>query len=390
MAIDLARIQGSEQSAREAPLKEVPAQKKAQPSLLRKLLSLEIGGRHNVSLNELVLFARQLALLLETGNGLVPSILSIAPLMHGSKLEKVLKQVGAGLEEGRGLSESLGLYPDVFDTFFVSILRTGEASGSLRKSLDRLAAVLETRQRLRSRVMEAMTYPIVLTVIMAAVVIFMLTYMFPRFSVLFAGLTEELPWNTRLLLGSGELLRSRWWLVLPIAVLVGVGARRLWRVEPVRRTWDAFKLRLPIAGALYTEAYMFQLFSSLGLLLESRVPHLEAFEIARHAINNASFDGFFDNLAEHVEAGRGVAPAFQESKFLPSTVKLMVSTGETSGALDTVMARLSHHYREELERDIRRLSSLIEPIMLVVMGLMVGFIVVSFIVPLFKLSRAIH
>ena len=156
------------------------------------------------------------------------------------------------------------------------------------------------------------------------------------------------------------------------------------------RVWDRLKLRLPLVGRLFFAAYLYRMFSSLGLLLGSHVPHLEAIEISRHAVRNVRFEALFDRLREQVEAGRGVAAAFIEVGFLPETVQLMISTGEASGALDTVMARLSERYREDLERDIRRLGTLIEPIMLVGMGVAVGFIAVSFIMPLFQLSRAVH
>lgn len=299
-------------------------------------------------------------------------------------------QVHARLEGGSRLSECLEQYPLVFDTLFVSIIRAGEASGALRESLDQLAGILEMRRRLYGRIREAMTYPAILTCIMGIVIVFMMTYMFPRFSELFADLGDELPWTTRMLMGSATLLRSRWWAVIPIAIMAVVGVQKLWKMEALRRLKDWLKLGLPFVGALYTEAYLFQLFSSLGLLLGSRVPHLEAIGIARKAVGNVLYQGFFASLAEHVEAGRGVAQAFQESRLFPQTVKLMIATAEGTGALDTVMTRLSQHYREELESHIRRLSTLIEPIMLVIMGVMVGFIAISFIVPIFKLSRAVH
>ena len=173
-------------------------------------------------------------------------------------------------------------------------------------------------------------------------------------------------------------------------ILTGAGVSRLGRTALVRRIWNRVKMSRPIAGKLYAEAYLFQLSSTLGLLLGSRVPHLEAIRIARNVVRSPWYEDFFANLERNVEAGRGVTPAFQEAAFFPDTVKLMVSTGESSGALDTVMGRLADHYREELESDIRRLSSLLEPAMLVGMGLMVGFIAISLIVPILRMSRAIH
>jgi type II secretory pathway component PulF len=171
---------------------------------------------------------------------------------------------------------------------------------------------------------------------------------------------------------------------------IGVGIRRLGNTALLRRFWDRVKMRLPIAGKLYSEAYLFQLSSTFGLLLGSRVPLLEAIRIARDVVKSPQYESFFANLEKNVEAGRGVAPAFHEASFFPDTVRLMVSTGEASGALHEVMSGIADHYREELESDIRRLSSMLEPAMLVGMGLMVGFIAISLIVPILRMSRTIH
>ena len=158
----------------------------------------------------------------------------------------------------------------------------------------------------------------------------------------------------------------------------------------LRRLWDRVKTILPVIGRLYEEAYLYRLFSSLSLLLTSHVPLLEAVGIVRDLVRDARYGAFFNNLSRHVEVGHGVTRAFQEADFLPDTVKLMVATGETSGALDTVMGTLAERYREDLESDIRRFSTLLEPVLLVVMGLLVGLIAISLIVPIFRMSRTIN
>jgi len=366
-----------------------PAPPKKSGNFLGRLNEIQIGSS-TVSLDDKVLFTQQLALLLQTGNSLLPSIHALGAQVRSVPLKKTLQSVHARLEEGAGLSECLARHPKVFDSLYVSIVRGGEASGALQEGLERLAHMLQVRKTLQARIREAMTYPMVITGIMVLVVGFMMFYMFPRFEDLFVELGDELPMSTRILLGTTNFLRSRWWIALPILIAVGIAIRKGLQSPAFRHTWDHFKLRLPGVGRLFYSAYLYQLFSSLGLLLSSKVPHLEAIEIARHAVKNAKFEVLFNRLAEQVEAGRGVAAAFQEASFLPEAVRLMLSTGESSGALDTVLTRLSDRYREELESDIKRLSTLIEPVMLVGMGLVVGFIAVSFIMPLFKLSRTMH
>jgi type II secretory pathway component PulF len=389
MAIDLGRLQTP------VPATGPPAAPGRTPETrwvhpLRRLGSTELFAPRRVPLADRVAFTQQLAMLLRSGNGLLPSLHAIASQTRQPLLRRALERVHERLESGCNLSDALEQHPQTFDTLYVSIVRAGEATGNLTQSLDRLAAILETRGRVRSQIREAMTYPVFLMVLMTVVVFFMLVYMVPRFGTLFADMGDQLPWSTRLILGAGGFLRSRWWALPPMLLLTGFGIRRAWRMPSVRNAWDRAKLRLPVAGALFSEDYLFQIFSSLGLLLGSRVPHLEAIGIVRRAIRHAQYERFFDELAKHVEAGRGVAQAFQEAAFLPATVKLMIVTGESAGALDEVMLSLGERYRASLESDIRRLSKLMEPMMLVVMGLMVGFLAVSFILPLFKLSRMVH
>lgn len=389
MALDLtATAKVQRPAAEEAP--EAIRPSPAATRQLHRILNVQLGRQGKGTLEELVFTTRQLALLLETGNGLVPSIEAIAKPLRPSDLRTALLQVHDRLTEGAVLSECLAQHPRTFDDFYVSVARAGESSGTLRQSLERLVQVLEIRRQLQNRFREAMTYPIVLTVIMVAVVIFMLTYMFPKFKDLFADLGDEVPAMTRVLLSTGDFLRSRWMFVIPITVVVAVAACKLLRRPAAKRAWDGVKVVLPGVGGVFRKAYLFQVFSSLGMLLGSRVPHLEAIQITRRSVRNVRYERFFAKLAEHVEDGHGVSLAFQESAIFPQTVKLMVSTGEASGALDRVMTRLSEHYREELESDIRRLSSMIEPVMLVIMGILVGSVAVSFIVPLIKLSRGVH
>ncbi len=397
MALNLAEFEKRAQpaSGRSAGASPAAPSRKARPGAapsgwLARINQIEIRTSNKVGTEELVLFTQQLTMLLSTGNGLAPSIGVLAAQVRSPMLRGTLESVHSRLEEGIPLSDCLRKHPKVFDTLYVSIVRAGEASGALRESLDRLSHMLEVQRQLHARIREAMTYPMVLTAIMTVVVLFMIFYMVPRFEDIFAELGDELPITTRLFLGGLEFLRSRWWIAIPILGAGMFTVRKAMMSRRAARVWDRLKLRLPLVGRLFFAAYLYRMFSSLGLLLGSHVPHLEAIEISRHAVRNVRFEALFDRLREQVEAGRGVAAAFIEVGFLPETVQLMISTGEASGALDTVMARLSERYREDLERDIRRLGTLIEPIMLVGMGVAVGFIAVSFIMPLFQLSRAVH
>lgn len=359
-------------------------------SLLTRMNRVKLFSGRGVTLDDLVLLVQNLVLMLQNGTGLVPAIAAMASQAERPVLGQILTGVRDQLEGGAVLSDCLARHPKAFDSMFIAAVRAGEASGVLVESLTRLSGMLDVRRQLRVRLREALTYPAVVTAVMGVVVVFMLVYMVPKFGEIFSDMWDELPLSTKFMLRSATLLRSRWWAVLPTLLAIGTGVRWLLRHPRATALWDRAKLVLPVTGRFYGTAYLYQIFASLGMLLGSRVPHLEAIAIVRQSVRAPRFEGFFDSLSDHVEAGRGMSRAFTEATFLPEPVKLTVSTGESAGALDTVMVRLGERYREDLEGDIRRLATVIEPIMLVVMGVMVGIIAVSFILPMFKLSRAMH
>lgn len=389
MAIDIART-AAPPAPRDAHRAVVSAEPSKRKSGLARMNEVRIFGAGRVGLEEVVLFTQQLALLVETGNGLVPSIAALSTQAGSPALRKVLADVHGRLEEGKELSETLRRHPKVFDNLYVSLVKAGEASGALHESLVRLSGILDVRRRLQARMKDAMTYPAVLTCIMGVTVVFLMTYVVPKFADIFDAMGDELPVSTRMILATADFLHERWYVAaaaLVAAVLVG---RFVWRMPPVRLLRDRLRIMAPIVGPIASEAYLFQLFSSFGLLLRSRVPHLEAIAIAREVVRNAYYESFFTKLSKDVEAGRGLARTFHEASFLPDTVKLMIATGEMSGALDMVMTRLSEHYRENLETGIKRMSLVLEQVMLVVMGAVVGFIAISFILPIMKMSKAVH
>ena len=357
---------------------------------LRRLGQVQLFASKNASAEDVIFFTQQLALLLDTGNSLVPAISALAKQAGSPALQKVLAQVTLDLESGADFSGALRQHPEVFDGFFISLIRAGEASGALSESLKRIKGILDVKRSLRTQIKEAMAYPVVLMCVMGVTLVFMFAFIIPKFDAIFDGMHDILPASTRLLLGTSDLIRNHWQIVLPAAVAFAIGLRMLTKLPQVRGIWDRIKPRLPVAGTLTSLGHLHQLFSSFGLLLGSRVPLLETIGIVREAIRSAQYEAFFSRLSRNVEAGEGLAKTFQEARFLPETVKLMVATGEQAGALDTVMVQLSEYYRQELEAQIRRLSVTLEPVMLVVMGTMVGFIAVSFIVPIFKMSQTMH
>jgi type II secretory pathway component PulF len=387
MAINVARINAGPQvseAAESTPRKNAGAKRGAALGRLLPFLS------DRVTLEDLAIFTRQLALLLRTGNGLVPSIEALSRQGRSPAMRRVLDQVHSGLQDGNPLSDSLERSPEAFEPMYVNIVRAGEATGALQQCLEELTKMLDIQRAMRARIKEAMVYPIVLLCLMGGVMVFMMAFVLPRFAKLFEGIEEELPVTTRFLLGAGQLFSSRLWVLIPIILFLALLTRWVLSSGASRRAWDRMRFKIPVVRELIEQGYMLRMFSSMSLLLANHVPLLEAINIIKHILKSSRYRAFFANLSSQVEAGQGVTPAFQEARFFPDIVKLMVATGESSGALDKVAENLADKYREDLERGVKRLSALLEPIMLVIMGALVGLIALSFIVPIFKMSKAIN
>jgi type IV pilus assembly protein PilC len=389
MAINLARIDESPTSppGPDGKRSDPRAESEHRPAWTGRALRIRRG---RVSLEDTVLFTDQLSLLLRTGNGLVPSIAALSTQLRSPGMREVLHKVHSDLQEGSSFSDSLARNPKAFSPLYVNLVRAGEATGDMQQSLEKLAEMLGIERGLRARVREATAYPTVILGLMGVVLIFTMAYVLPRFADLFAGVEDQLPVTTRGLIAVANLAHSRWWVFPPIIMAAAASIHWALKTVALRRLWDRAKPGIPLVGRICEEAYLYRLFSSFSLLLGSHVPLLEAVEIVRGLVQDVRYSTLFDGLSRNVEVGHGVTRAFQEADFLPDTVKLMVATGETSGALDTVMGTLAVRYREDLESDIRRLSTLLEPALLIVMGAFVGLIALSLIVPIFKMSRTIR
>ncbi|MBA7707969.1 putative type II secretion system protein F [subsurface metagenome] len=248
----------------------------------------------------------------------------------------------------------------------------------------------EKRQALIAQVRSAMTYPAVLCIMGILVVVFVLVGILPKFTVFFEGKESILPFTTRFLMTMSASLRGYWWAYLIGIAGLAVGLK-LWKdTEQGQALIDRFYVSAPIAARLFNKIYTCQLLRTLGHLMESQVPLLEALEVTRATIKNRYFTNFIDRIMDHVQQGGKLSEPFAAYPYIMDTVKQMVATGEEAGNLPPVMLRLAKFYDTEVDQELKTLSSIIEPLGLIVMGAVVGLIVSSVILPLFKLSRVMH
>lgn len=343
-----------------------------------------------IKTKEIILFTSQLSLMLEVGTPLTSSLTAIENQTENPAFKEVIQAMGRDIEEGLQLSDAMRRHPQVFNNVFISMIKAGETGGFLQKILDRLAEMQEKRQALIAQLRSTLTYPAILCLVGLLVVVFILVGVLPKFATFFAGKESILPITTRFLMAMSHSLRGYWWVYL-ISTVGLIVALKLWKEsEPGQALIDRFCVSAPMVARLYNKIYTCQLLRTLGHLMSSQVPLLEALEVTRATIKNRHFSRFITQIMDHVEKGGRFAQPFTTYPYIMDSVKQMVATGEEVGNLPTVMLRLAGFYDTEVDRELKNIASLIEPIALMLLGGVVGVIVASVILPLFRLAHAVH
>ena len=354
-----------------------------------RLDMLKWPGRR-IKAKEIILFTSQLSLMLEVGTPLTSSLTAIENQTKNPAFKEVIQAMGRDIEEGLQLSDAMRRHPRVFNNVFISMIKAGETGGFLQKILDRLAEMQEKRQALIAQLRSTLTYPAILCLVGLLVVVFILVGVLPKFATFFAGKESILPITTRFLMAMSHSLRGYWWVYL-ISTVGLIVALKLWKEsEPGQALIDRFCVSAPMVARLYNKIYTCHLLRTLGHLMSSQVPLLEALEVTRATIRNRYFSRFITQIMDHVEKGGRFAQPFTTYPYILDSVKQMVATGEEVGNLPTVMLRLAGFYDTEVDRELKNIASLIEPIALMLLGGVVGVIVASVILPLFRLAHAVH
>jgi type II secretory pathway component PulF len=350
---------------------------------------LELGGGNKPGVRERVFFTEQLALLLETGTPLHASLQALQKQTTNPRMVAVIDGLLERVNEGKSFSAALGQYPELFPSTYVNLVEAAEEGGFMDRILHELVRMDDKRTQLRHTVTSALSYPVFLTLFSLGVVIFVLTVVFPKFAVLFARIHDQLPGTTLFLMGVSELLTQHW-LPLSAGFAAGLAALGWWLHTPAGGlALDNLKMRLVFVRTIFLQIYLTQSLRVLGLSLANGVSVMDALASCRDVVPNRVFRQFITQVEDKVKEGAGFAAAFQEADFIPPTVRQMVTTGEESGSLAHVLGRIADYYERELGKRLATFSRVVEPVMLLVMGVVVGLIVSSLILPIFKLSRAV-
>ncbi|MBK7616689.1 MAG: type II secretion system F family protein [Burkholderiales bacterium] len=343
-----------------------------------------------VGLRERMLFTERLLLLLDTGVSLHEGLRELRAQETHPRVALALDALLATILEGQPLSAAMAQQPGMFDATYVNLVAAGERGGFLPQVLQQLLELDEKSDKLRTMLGSALSYPAFLIVFSMATIIFVLVGVFPKFTVLFERIHDDLPWTTRVLMAASDSLRGHWpwWLG---GLTLGLVALIVWLQRPLTRgRIDGLKLRLPGVRSLFTKIYLSQTLRVMGMSLAHGVPLVDAIRACQDLVGNSVFRQFMVDLRLRVTEGSGVALGFSQASFVPPMVQQMIATGENTGSLAKVMSRVADFYDRELARQLALVSRLVEPVMLLVMGALVGLIVASLILPIFKLSRAVH
>lgn len=356
-------------------------------ALQKKFSFREIFGR--VSEEEKSVFTRQMATLVGAGIPLVESLTALIDQVDNPKLKIVVGQVRQQVNEGASLADAMAQHAGIFSTLYVNMVRAGEAGGALEVVLERLADYLENQVRLRNRVSAATIYPMVMSVMAVIFIGVLVTFVVPKLTEIFKTLNQPLPFATILLIRISDFMAAWWWAVLLVTVLLGVLFRRWKASEAGRPAWDAFVLRIPGVGRLVRIVAVARFSKTLATLLASGLPLIQALEIVRNIVNNAVLEKALDDAREAITEGASIAQPLAASRQFPPLLTHMIAIGERSGELEGMLAKVAEAYDNEVETAIAKMTSWLEPIMILIMAGVVGMIIISILIPIFNINQII-
>jgi type IV pilus assembly protein PilC len=355
----------------------------------RGIGQIEFGGK-KVKLKQVALFSRQFATMVNSGLPILRAIGILSDQSDNKELARVLSEVRLDVEQGSSLSGAIGKHDHVFNNLYVSMVRAGETGGSLDSTLTALADMIEREVRLRGKIKSAMTYPVAVVALVVLIMSAMLLFVVPQFESIFSQLGGTLPLPTRGLLWMSETFKSYWYIVLLGAIGGRFFFRRYKKTEKGREVVDAVKLRAPVFGALFHKTALSRFSSTLAMLMKSGVPILQALEIVSDTVNNKVVGKAITEVQLSVRDGESIAKPLLKYPVFPPMVVQMISVGEETGQVDLMLEKIAQFYDQEVEAAVDSLTSLIEPILIAVIGGCVGAAVVALYMPMFNIIKLIQ
>lgn len=344
--------------------------------------------KNRITVKDKIVFSRQLATLIGAGLPLSQSMRTIAEQTDNKRFRIIIEEILADIEAGKTLSESFAKYPDQFDKVFLSLIKAGEASGTLDDALKRIADQQEKDAAMMGKIKGALTYPIIVLVVIFGVMGFMMFTVVPQVEKLYDDLDKELPLLTSLMVGGASFLTSFWWLVLLIAGGAIYFLGQYMKTEEGVKVMDTFKLNVPLFGVMFRKLYMARFTRTAQTLLNTGVPMLDMLRITSDAVNNVMVGKSISNAAEKVKGGKALSESIAPEDYILKLVPQMIKIGEQSGKVDEMLGRAAQVYEDELDEQIKSISTAIEPILMVVLAIMAGGMVGAILFPIYSLVNS--
>jgi type IV pilus assembly protein PilC len=369
-----------------ARMKLVPVKIKKKP---KDLLENVTWAQPKVTQTDVILFCRQFSTMLDAGLPIIQCLDILQQQQENKRFKKILKDVKESVEGGQTFAEALKKYPRQFDDLFVNMVAAGEASGVLDTILKRLSTYLEKAAKLKKRIKGAMVYPAITFLVAIIVVGVIMVFVIPVFEQMFSDFGGQLPAPTQIVVNLSRMIRANIFYLLGAVVLAVFALRRVRKTEKGRAATDRYLLRMPVFGPLLRRVAVAKFSRTLGTMLTSGVSILDALDIVAKTSGNKTVEAAIYRVRQGIAEGRSISEPLAESGVFPAMVCQMVAVGESTGALDTMLIKVADFYDEEVDQAVENLTAAIEPVMMIFMGVVIGGLVVSMYLPIFKMAGAI-
>ncbi|MBW2603134.1 MAG: type II secretion system inner membrane protein GspF [Deltaproteobacteria bacterium] len=339
---------------------------------------------------EISIMTRQLATLVGAGLPLVSAMDALISQIRSQAFKKILARIKDSIVEGNSFARSLCLFPGTFSSLYVNMVKAGETSGALDIVLERLADITEKQEALKNRIRAAMAYPVLMCFIGMMVLFLLLAFIVPNITSIFSDMNQTLPAPTLFLIKISGIFKDYWWMILIVLAVILFALNRIRKTAKGGYFYDKTKLLLPRFGLLAKKIAVARFSRTLGSLLENGVPLLSALEIVKNIVDNALISDAIEEASKEVGKGQGLGPALAGSKIFPDLTIQMIQVGEQSGKLEAMLDKIADVFEDEVENSIMSMTSLIEPVMILIMAVIVGFIVLSICLPIFEMSTLVR
>lgn len=343
-----------------------------------------------ITTKDKIIFTRQLATLIGAGLPLAQSMRTVLEQTQNKRMQGVVQDVITDIEGGKALSDSFAKHPEVFDKVFISLMAAGEASGTLDDALKRIAAQQEKDAAMMSKIKSALTYPIIVLVVIIAVIAFMLIMVVPQVENLYGDLGKELPLLTKIMVNAANFFVQFWWLLLMLIVIGGYFLSQYLKTEQGIRNKDTFKLNVPLFNGMFRKLYMARFARTGQTLLSTGVAMLDMLHITSQSVNNVVMSDIINRAADKVKGGKALSASLKNEEYILEMVPQMIKIGEQSGKIDEMMGKTAQIYEDELDEEIKTISTAIEPVLMVVLAIVAGGMVGAILFPIYSLVNGVN